>query len=383
MRRTDVNRTPAAADRKWMSLALRLAKRGEGTTRPNPPVGAVIVRGSRVVGRGWHALAGGPHAEVAALRGAGRLARGATLYVTLEPCCTFGRTLPCTDAILASGIARVVVAAEDPNPRHCGRGIRLLRKKGIPVTTGVCREQALVLIAPFAKWIRTGLPFVTVKLAMTLDGKIADSGGRSRWISGSESRGIVQRLRGRSDAIVVGAETAIRDNPSLTCRSVRDRAPYRVIADSRCRTPPASRVFRQGRGGAAIVATTALAPAARRRALASAGAGVLVLPRCAGHVSLRALLRRMGNMGLLRVLCEGGGRLAAAFIDADLADEVILFVAPSIMGESAGVPALPTRPRPLAAMKGFRIEEFAASGGDLLVRMAPARGRGTRRCSRD
>jgi len=379
MRRADVNRVSAEADREWMRLALSLAKRGEGATRPNPPVGAVIVRGAKPVGKGWHARAGGPHAEVEALRMAGRLARGATLYVTLEPCCTFGRTPPCTDAILASGIARVVVAAEDPNPRHRGRGIRILRRMGIPVTTGVCREQAQVLIAPFAKWIRTGIPFVTVKLAMTLDGKIADAGGRSRWISGIESRRIVQSLRGRSDAILVGAETAIRDNPSLTCRAGPDRTPYRVIVDSRCRTPPASRVFAGGKARSTVVATTALAPAARRRALAAAGAEVLILPRRDGRVSLRALLRRLGGMGLLGVLCEGGGRLAAAFIDADLADELIMFVAPSIMGGSDSVPALPIKPRPLSGMKRFRIAEFGASGDDLLVRMAPERGKGTRR----
>ena len=198
----------------WMQRALRLARRGEGLTRPNPPVGAVAVKSGKIVGEGYHRRAGGPHAEVVALSKAGTKARGCTLYVTLEPCCTWGRTPPCTDLILSSGVRRVVVSVRDPNPRHSGRGLTLLRRKGIRVIEGVCAEEGMKLIAPFAKWIRRGLPYVTLKLGMSVDGKIADRKGRSRWITGPEARNKVHELRRRVDGILVGGGTVRNDDPS-------------------------------------------------------------------------------------------------------------------------------------------------------------------------
>ena len=235
-----------AVDERWMRRALALARRGEGCTRPNPPVGAVVVVRNRLVGQGYHQIAGGPHAEVHALRKAGRHSAGATLYVTLEPCSTQGRTPPCTDAIIAAGVRRVVVAVRDPNPRHAGRGLIVLRRKGIEIHEGVVADQATELLRPFAKWIQHKTPYVTLKLAMTLDGRIADAQGRSQWITGPAMRGAVHALRRRVDAILVGRETAAIDDPNLLPRPARGRQPFRVVVDSRGRLPPNLRMLHDG-----------------------------------------------------------------------------------------------------------------------------------------
>jgi diaminohydroxyphosphoribosylaminopyrimidine deaminase/5-amino-6-(5-phosphoribosylamino)uracil reductase len=227
----------------WMKHALRLARRGEGLTSPNPPVGAVAVKNGKVVGEGYHRRAGGPHAEVVALSKAGTNARGCTLYVTLEPCSTWGRTPPCTNLILSSGVRKVVVSVHDPNPRHSGRGLTMLRRKGVSVVEGVCVDEGMTLIAPFTKWISRGVPYVTLKLGMSVDGKIADRSGRSRWITGPEARKKVHELRRRVDGILVGGGTVRNDNPSLLPRPDHGRRPWRIAVARNGRIPGSSKLL--------------------------------------------------------------------------------------------------------------------------------------------
>lgn len=354
------------ADDRWMSLALRLARRGEGKTRPNPPVGAVVVKGNRVVGRGYHRKAGGPHAEVWALRDAGARASGATLYVTLEPCSTWGRTPPCTDAILAAGITRVVVATGDPNPRHKGRGLQLLRAAGIEVRRGVMKEDAARLIRPFVSWMCRGRPWVTLKLATTLDGRIADAAGRSRWITGPVSRRRVQALRRASDAIMVGVGTALADDPSLLPRPAGGRTPWRVIVDSTGRLPLTARVLTDAARGQTLIATTRRCTAARVAAYEKAGAQVVRLPLAGRHVSAPALLRALHKRNVMHVLCEGGGDLAAGWLAAKAVDELVWFVAPKVLGGNA-VNAVRGAGWPLARASQFAVETVERAGGDVVI----------------
>lgn len=321
---------------QWMRRALELARKGEGMTRPNPPVGAVIVKHGRVVGEGYHRRAGGPHAEIFALREAGERARGGVLYVTLEPCSTWGRTPPCTEAILRAGIRRVVAAISDPNPRHAGRGFEWLRRRGVEVEAGICRAEAAELLAPFAKWIRTRTPWVTLKLAATLDGRIADQEGHSRWITGPEARRRVHEWRRAADAILVGAATVKADNPRLTPRPARGRTPYRVIVDSvRARVPLTARVFADDAVARTIVAVPEGYPVSRAKALQKAGAQVWVLPNCGGRVDIRQLLAELGKWGVLHVLCEGGSQLAATLCQEGLVDSFAFFYAPKLLGAAA------------------------------------------------
>jgi diaminohydroxyphosphoribosylaminopyrimidine deaminase/5-amino-6-(5-phosphoribosylamino)uracil reductase len=369
------------ADARWMRLALRLARRGEGATRPNPPVGAVVVKAGRAVGRGYHRKAGGPHAEIWALREAGARARGATLYVTLEPCSTWGRTPPCTDAILAAGIVRVVVATGDPNPSHKGRGLRLLRAAGLAVSTGVLDAEARCLIRPFVAWMCRGRPWVTLKLATTLDGRIADAGGRSRWITGPASRKRVQALRRASDAIVVGVGTALADDPSLLPRPAAGRRPWRVIVDSTGRLPLTARVLTDAERDQTLVATTRRCPAARAAAYANAGAEVVSLPTAGGHVSIPALLRALHRRNVMRVLCEGGGELAAAWLAAKAVDEIVWFVAPKILGGDA-VNAVRGAGWSLANAPQFAVDTVERSGDDVVMTCLKATAKGARRTGR-
>jgi len=285
----------------WMGRALALARRGEGLTHPNPPVGAVVVRKGRIIGQGYHHAAGRPHAEALALQEADSKTRGATLYVTLEPCCTTGRTPPCVQAILRSGIRRVVIGARDPNPRHAGRGLRWLRRQGIGVMENVRAAEARELIAPFARWIMTGRPYVTLKLGMSADGKIADSRRCSRWITGSESRQEVQALRRSADAILVGAGTVAADNPSLLPRPARGRRPFRVILDARGMIPAGTRVLTDSARARTIMATTKHCSLRRRQAWLDRGAQVWILPGTSRRVSLSALMRRLGRMAMRTV----------------------------------------------------------------------------------
>lgn len=360
-------------DIQWMQEALECARRGEGLTRPNPPVGAVVVRGGHAVGHGFHRRAGGPHAEVLALRQAGTKARGATLYVTLEPCCTWGRTPPCTDAILAAGIRRVVVGTADPNPRHAGRGLRRLKRAGVEIVSGVAGNEAKALIAPFASTMTRHRPFITLKMAVSLDGKIADAAGRSKWITGPAARNVVQDLRRRCDVILVGATTACQDNPSLLPRPARGRMPFRVIVDSTGRLPCSSRVLTDDAPRQTIVATTAKCPVARREAYAARGAQVWCLPSSADRVSLKALMRKLQGLGVLHVLVEGGGKLTAAFLRTGWVDELVWFVAPLVIGNT-GVPAVGGKGWPLAKAPRMKIVETRQAGNDVMIRAMSVRG---------
>lgn len=354
-------------DTTWMAEALRLARLGEGLTRPNPPVGAVVVKQGKIIGRGYHRKAGGPHAEVYALRQAGAKARGATLYVTLEPCSTFGRTPPCTGAIIRAGIGKVVVAVSDPNPRHAGRGVKLLRRAGIEVVSGPGAGEALALLAPFASSMTRRRPWLTLKLAESLDGRIADAAGRSKWISGPEARKVVQGLRRRADAVMVGAGTVVKDDPSLLPRPARGRKPWRIVVDAAGRVPVDSRVFSDASAQQTILATTRRCPARRQAQYGAGGAKVLVLPVAGRGVSLPALLKSLHGLGVLHVLCEGGGELAASLVRARLVDELVLFVAPVIVGGD-GMAAVGGKGWPLSGAPRLQIVEACRVGDDVMIR---------------
>ncbi len=311
------------ADERHMRRALALAQRGLGTTRPNPMVGCVLVRGGKVIAEGWHRRAGGDHAEVAALRELGFVARGATAYVTLEPCDHTGRTGPCTKALIDAGVKRVVYAMRDPNPRVDGRGDKRLRKAGVIVAGGLLSREAAELNRAHVKWVTTRRPWVTLKAALSLDGKIATRTGDSKWITGEQARKQGHRLRATHDAILVGAGTIHADDPQLTVRGVRGRDPKRVILDGRLSVAPTARAI-----PGALVATCG----AGGEALVAAGAEVVPLHGQDGRVDLGALLDELGRRELTSVLVEGGGEVHGAFLRAGLADSVELFVAPKLIG---------------------------------------------------
>ncbi len=325
-----------------MRLALAQARRASGRTHPNPPVGAVVFRGDRVLAAGRTQPPGGPHAEVVALRRALRrygasVVRGASLAVTLEPCCHLGRTGPCTEAILEAGVARVLVGHADPNPRVAGNGLRRLRRAGVRVDLGVLEDACRAQHRGFVSVHRRGRPFVALKLAATLDGRIATANGESRWITGRPARAFVHRLRARTDAIWVGAETALADDPELTAR--RDgrvvHRPVRVLADSRLRVPPGARLYRDAAGGRTLVLCAEDASTARRRAVERTGARLITLPRDREGLDLAAALAALAAHGLTEVLVEGGGRLAASLLRHGLVDELHWFVAPTLLGADA------------------------------------------------
>jgi diaminohydroxyphosphoribosylaminopyrimidine deaminase/5-amino-6-(5-phosphoribosylamino)uracil reductase len=326
-----------------MTEALALARAALGTTAPNPAVGCVIALGDRVIGRGATQPGGRPHAEVMALADAGEAARGATAYVTLEPCAHHGRTPPCAEALVAAGIARVVVAhAHDPDPRVQGRGIARLRAAGIIVETGLMAEAAAVILAGFAKSVTQGLPWVTLKLGVTLDGCIATKGGESRWITGPAAREVVQRMRAEHDAVLVGIGTVLADDPGLRCglEGLGDRPRWRVVADSRLRTPLTSQVVRQARDHALILLASPDAPEDQARLLREAGVTILhCQAEPSGRVDLSSALRRLAEMGLTSVLSEGGGHMAGALLRARLVDRLAWHRAPLLLGD-AGLPAV-------------------------------------------
>jgi len=328
-----------ALDQDFMRRALRLAERGRGATRPNPIVGAVVVSGGRVVGEGWHRAAGLPHAEALALARAGARAGGGTLYVTLEPCAHHGRTPPCVDAIVAAGIRRCVVAMRDPHRIVNGRGLRRLRSSGVRVVTGVLGNEARQMLAGYVRAHERGLPRVTWKVATTLDGKVADGRGRSRWITGPAARAEVHRMRAAADAIVIGSGTARADDPRLTVRGTRRRAPQplRVVCDSRLRLPLTLRLFRRPLARGTVVACRNDAPARKAMELERCGVAVWRLPATRGGVSPRAVARRLASAGCHDVLLEAGPRLGTAWMRAGLVDRVAWFVAPKLLGEP-GIP---------------------------------------------
>lgn len=349
-----------------MALALRLAARGRGTTSPNPMVGAVVARGDRVVGRGYHRRAGGPHAEVFALDGAGGEARRATLFVTLEPCRHQGRTGPCTERIVEAGVSEVVVAMIDPFPEMAGRGVARLRRAGVRVRVGEGEGEARRLNEAYLFRLREGRPWVDLKLAATLDGKIADAAGRSRWITGERARRRVHDLRWGADGVLVGVETVLRDDPRLTARKGRGtRSPLRIVLDSALRTPPEAALFAGGEPGRTIVACRADAPAGRRRALESAGALLWTVPPLrGGGVSPAAVLRRLARSGVNRLLVEGGGAVAGSFLARGLVERMHYFVAPRLLGSGKdGVRIAP--PRRLANAVPLRPAGVRRHGDDL------------------
>jgi diaminohydroxyphosphoribosylaminopyrimidine deaminase/5-amino-6-(5-phosphoribosylamino)uracil reductase len=374
-------RTPRAAPgprpQAFFAAALRLAERGRGRTSPNPVVGALVVRGGRVVGAGFHRALGGPHAEVEALRAAGPRARGATLYVTLEPCNHQGRTPPCTEALLAAGIRRVVYGVADPDTHGRTRGALRLRRAGVRVEEAPPAEAAACAraLAGYVSRLRRGRPLVTVKVALTLDGRVATRTGHARWITGEAARAHGRLLRARADAVVTGAGTVRADDPLLTARDAADRPaarqPLRVIVDARARTSPRARLFRAA--GPVLVAVTAAAPAAALRALAGAGAELLVLPAAPGaprgrpRVSLPALLGALAARGCNDVLVEAGPTLDGALLAAGLADRLALYVAPKLLGSDA-LPAfaLPGPARADAAT-ALAVTRTARLGQDLLL----------------
>jgi len=320
----------AEDDARWMRRALALARRAEGRTSPNPLVGAVVVRAGRAVGEGFHKGPGRPHAEIEALKAAGRRARGATLYVTLEPCVhTDKRTPPCAPEVIRAGLSRVVVGMGDPNPKVAGRGIKALKAAGIAVRAR-CEEPACRrLNAPYVRAMETGLPWVTLKVAQTLDGKVATARGESRWITGEAARRHGHGLRARNDVILVGIGTVLADDPALTCRLVRGRNPVRVVVDARLETPPTARVLTEGRPAPTILATLgADLPAP----LGAAGARLLQVPGRDGRLDLGRLLKALAAEGWHRVLCEGGPRLAGALVRGGLVNRVAFYTAPRILG---------------------------------------------------
>jgi diaminohydroxyphosphoribosylaminopyrimidine deaminase / 5-amino-6-(5-phosphoribosylamino)uracil reductase len=322
----------SSADETWMRRALDLAERGRGGVEPNPVVGAVLVRDGQMVGEGWHQRFGGPHAEINALAMAGEAARGATLCVTLEPCCHHGKTPPCTDAILHAGIQRVVAAMADPYPQVAGRGVDLLRSGGVAVELGLCESAARRLNAPYLKLLSTGLPYVHAKWAMTLDGKICTRTGDSGWISNESSRKVVHQLRGRMDAILVGIGTVLADDPQLTPRPSGPRTPTRIVLDSRCRMPLDSRLVRTAREVPTLIATTLEAEKDRQEELAARGCEVMRLPAVAGRPDVMALLKELGRRRWTNLLVEGGSGVHGGFLDAGAIDEVHVFIAPCLVG---------------------------------------------------
>lgn len=324
-------------DAAYMRRALALAEQGCGWTSPNPMVGAVIVRDGRVIGEGYHEKCGQAHAERNALAHCTESPRGATLYVTLEPCCHTGRQPPCVDAILESGIARVVVGSLDPNPKVAGKGIRILREHGVTVDTGVLEEECRAINAVFFHFIQTGRPYVVLKYAMTLDGKIATHTGASKWITGEQARRRVHADRHRYRAILVGVGTVLADDPQLTCRIEGGRNPIRVICDTHLRTPLSAQVVRTARETPTILATCCT-DAAHRAAYEEAGCQVLVLPEQDGKVSLPALMERLGQMEIDSVLLEGGASLHGAALESGIVNRVQAYVAPKLFG-GAGAPS--------------------------------------------
>ena len=349
---------------KYMQKALALAARAQGRTSPNPMVGAVVVKDNQVVGEGYHRKAGTPHAEVHALQAAGEAARGATLYVNLEPCSHYGRTPPCADAIVRAGVKKVVVAGLDPNPRVSGRGLKVLQDAGIETLTGVLEQEAQKLNLAFFKYIQTRTPLVSLKVAMTLDGKIATSTGDSRWISGAGSRKYVHQLRNVYDAIMVGIGTVLKDDPMLNTRledeNIRD--PVRVIIDSKLDLPRFSNIVKTARQQKTIVFCGQQADDARQEFLEEAGLTVIQLATDEEKLPLEEVLQVLGEMEIMTLLVEGGGEINGYLIEKHLIDKVYWFIAPKIVGGRAaptpvggsGIPQL----KDALPLKSMEIQRF-------------------------
>jgi diaminohydroxyphosphoribosylaminopyrimidine deaminase / 5-amino-6-(5-phosphoribosylamino)uracil reductase len=353
-----------------MRRALEVAQRGEGCVEPNPLVGAVVAAGERIIAEGWHQRFGGPHAEIVALDAAGAAARGGTLYVTLEPCCHYGKTPPCTDAVIAAGITRVVIAARDPFPAVNGGGIAALRAAGIATETGLLEAEALRLTAAFRTLVTAGRPWVIAKWAMSRDRRAAAPPGAGRWISSSESRSLVHELRGRMDAILVGIGTALADDPLLTARPPGPRVPLRIVLDSRARLPLESALVQSVGEAPLLVAVGPDAPGTRIAALRSAGCEVWQSAAASPTDRLHELLHLLGDRRLTNLLVEGGPHVLRAFFAAGLVDEIWQFTAPCDYASHPAAALLPEFPEP----PPFDVESVSHPGGDTLVQGVVRRG---------
>ncbi|MBR4642061.1 MAG: bifunctional diaminohydroxyphosphoribosylaminopyrimidine deaminase/5-amino-6-(5-phosphoribosylamino)uracil reductase RibD [Selenomonadaceae bacterium] len=348
-----------------MREALKLARNAEGRTSPNPLVGAVVVKDGRIIAQGWHRKAGTPHAEIHALNMAGELAKGATLYVTLEPCSHFGRTPPCARAIVDAGIKKVFAAMKDPNPKVAGRGFEILQSAGVEVEVGLLEEEAQKLNEIFIKWVTKNLPFITMKFACSIDGKIATVAGESQWISCEASRKFTHHLRDINDAILVGVGTVLADNPSLTTRLVEGKNPVRVIVDSNARTPLDSKVL--DKSARTIIATTSNAPPEKISALKNCGVEI-IFAGGGERVDLKILMQALAEREITSVLVEGGGTINFSLLRAGLVDKVLAFVAPKIIGgknsltavEGAGFEKLSDA----VTLKNITVQNF---GEDILI----------------
>lgn len=357
-----------------MRRALSLARKGQGKTSPNPAVGCVLLRDGVIVGEGWHRKAGTPHAEVHALRSASEKARGADVFVTLEPCSHHGRTPPCADALIAAGVARVFIGMQDPNPLVQGGGIAALRSAGIPVECGILEEECRRLNEPFIKHVTTGLPFVILKSAMTLDGRTAMASGDSKWITSEKSRRHVHRLRAMVDAVMVGVGTVIADDPQLNCRmGVRGSEPIRVVVDSRLRTPPDAALLSLDSSAKTLFATIA-GDSPRAAEFIARGAEILSCREEDGRVDLADLLARLGGLGIQSVLLEGGRELAGAALRKGLIDKFLLFFAPKLSGGGDGFGLFsgvgPARMADAHALRDLSVRRF---GEDILIEGYPER----------
>ncbi len=358
---------PTVASEHWMKRALHLAKKGKGRTSPNPLVGAVLVKRGRVVGEGYHAKAGEAHAEIVALQKAGKEARGSTLYINLEPCTHYGKTPPCTPAVIEAGVKRVVVGMVDPNPMVKGKGISTLRKAGIDVRVGTLEKECRTLNEAFCKYIVKKEPFVILKVAATLDGKMATRNGDSKWISSETSRRLVHRLRTEVDAVVIGIGTVLKDDPLLTARIRGGRDPYRIILDSQLKIPEESKVIGIS-SSKTLIATTAVASRDKIERLEKAGVHVLIVEYRNGRVDLKAFLSKLGEMGVMSILVEGGGHINGAFLDEGLIDKFFLFLSPRLMGDSQAMGIFAGKGseqlKKLTAVKELRVKKI---GGDILI----------------
>lgn len=359
-----------STETRYMKRALTLAKKGLGTTLPNPVVGCIIVKNGKIIGEGWHKRAGGHHAEVHALEMAGGEARGADVYVTLEPCSHTGKTPPCCEALIRAGVRRVIAGMSDPNPLVNGNGLRALQKAGIETLCGVLEEECRTVNRPFLKFMATGQPYVTFKCAMTLDGKIASVTGESRWISCEASRTVVHRMRSRCDAIMVGVDTIIADNPHLTVRHVKGRDPLRVIVDTHLRTPESVSVVSGQLASGTVIATTETNPRVHARYLKN-GASILVCAAENDKVDLRDLWDKLGKRGVHTILLEGGSRLAGQALQKGLIDECVFFYAPKVVGSDGFSPFAITGITDMARSIQFRDLSVKQVGTDIMVTAYP------------
>jgi diaminohydroxyphosphoribosylaminopyrimidine deaminase/5-amino-6-(5-phosphoribosylamino)uracil reductase len=361
------NKNLTKDDEKWMRRVLHLAEKGRGRTSPNPMVGAILVKRGRLVGEGYHARAGERHAEIAALTNAGEKARGATLYLNLEPCTHYGKTPPCVPAVIKAGVRKVVVGIEDPNPLVKGRGVARLMEAGLDVKVGVLEKECHTINEAFRKYIVQHEPFVILKVAATLDGKLATRTGESQWITGETSRRFVHRLRDEVDGVVVGIGTVLRDDPLLTARIRGGRDPYRIVFDSRLRIPENAKMVDLS-PSKTIVATTEMASRDKIERLRKRGVRMLISDSESGKVNLQFVLQKLAEMGMMSLLLEGGSQLSGSFLDQRLIDKILLFLSPKLIGDplapgifsGAGVSSL----KETIPVKDLKVRKI---GDDILV----------------